>query len=173
MGCSASLDPELTAMSGPFRGFCCICGQNSLRSAAEALKGTLVSDGKRLEIRHFCFAACRSSIRQEVFAGPKSLDAPEPKIESQHYKFFKIKLLRFFLTIYATCVIDYAICVNCLTPCFPRPAGKSWRQCSSSPRRHGTSRNSRVECASRRRACNGNCRTSPRRGYLGTTAKGG
>jgi hypothetical protein len=51
---------------------------NSLRSAAEALKGTLVSDGKRLEIRHFCFAACGSSIRQEVFAGPKSLDAPEP-----------------------------------------------------------------------------------------------
>jgi hypothetical protein len=40
---------------------------------AEALKGTLVSDGKRLEIRHFCFAACGSSIRQEVFAGPKSL----------------------------------------------------------------------------------------------------
>src|ERR1022692_5341129 len=51
---------------------------NSLRSAAAALKGTLVSDGKRLEIRHFCFAACGSSIRQEVFAGPKSLDAPEP-----------------------------------------------------------------------------------------------
>src|ERR1035438_9004972 len=51
---------------------------NSLRSAAEALKGTLVSDGKRLEIRHFRFAACGSSIRQEVFAGPKSLDAPEP-----------------------------------------------------------------------------------------------
>jgi hypothetical protein len=51
---------------------------NSLRSAAEALKGTLASDGKRLEIRHFCFAACGSSIRQEVFAGPKSLDAPEP-----------------------------------------------------------------------------------------------
>jgi hypothetical protein len=42
---------------------------NSLRSAAEALKGTLVSDWKRLEIRHFCFAACGSSIRQEVFAG--------------------------------------------------------------------------------------------------------
>src|SRR5450631_4469370 len=39
---------------------------NSLRSAAEALKGTLVSDVKRLEIRHFCFAACGSSIRQEV-----------------------------------------------------------------------------------------------------------
>src|ERR1017187_5482486 len=51
---------------------------NSLRSVAEALKGTLVSGGKRLEIRHFCFAACGSSIRQEVFAGPKSLDAPEP-----------------------------------------------------------------------------------------------
>jgi hypothetical protein len=51
---------------------------NSLRSAAEALKGTLVNDGKRLEIRHFCFAACGSSVRQEVFAGPKSLDAPEP-----------------------------------------------------------------------------------------------
>src|SRR5450755_728611 len=51
---------------------------NSLRSAAESLKGTLVSGGKRLEIRHFCFAACGSSIRQEVFAGPKSLDAPEP-----------------------------------------------------------------------------------------------
>src|ERR1017187_555499 len=50
---------------------------NSLRSAAEALKGTLVSGGKRLEIRHFCFAACGSSIRQEVFAGPISLDAPE------------------------------------------------------------------------------------------------
>src|ERR1022692_1406708 len=51
---------------------------NSLRSAAEALKGTLVNDGKRLEIGHFCFAACGSSIRQEVFAGPKSPDAPEP-----------------------------------------------------------------------------------------------
>ena len=51
---------------------------NSLCSAAEALKGTLVNDGKRLEIRHFCFAACGSSVRQEVFAGPKSLDAPEP-----------------------------------------------------------------------------------------------
>src|ERR1039458_7642903 len=55
---------------------------NSLRSAAEALKGTLVSDGKRLEIRHFCFAACGSSIRQEVFAGPKSLDAPEPLLKA-------------------------------------------------------------------------------------------
>jgi hypothetical protein len=53
---------------------------NSLRSAAEALKSTLVSDGKRLEIRHFCFAACGSSIRQEVFAGLKSLDAPEPGV---------------------------------------------------------------------------------------------
>src|ERR1035441_94801 len=53
---------------------------NSLRSAAEALKGTLVNDGKRLEIRHFCFAACGSSVRQEVFAGPKSLDAPEPRL---------------------------------------------------------------------------------------------
>src|ERR1022692_2844650 len=55
---------------------------NSLRSAAEAFKGTLVSDGKRLEIRHFCFAACGSSIRQEVFAGPKSLDAPEPLLKA-------------------------------------------------------------------------------------------
>ena len=53
---------------------------NSLRSAAEALKGTLVNDGKRLEIRHFCFAACGSSVRQKVFAGPKSLDAPEPRL---------------------------------------------------------------------------------------------
>ena len=51
---------------------------NSLRSAAEALKGTLVSVGEPLEIRHFCFATCGSSVRQEVFAGPKSLDAPEP-----------------------------------------------------------------------------------------------
>ena len=51
---------------------------NSPCSAAEALKGTLVNDGKRLEMRHFCFAACASSVRQEVFAGPKSLDAPEP-----------------------------------------------------------------------------------------------
>jgi hypothetical protein len=52
---------------------------NSLRSAAEALKSTLVSDGKRLEIRHLCLAACGSSIREGVFAGPKSLDAPEPQ----------------------------------------------------------------------------------------------
>ena len=51
---------------------------NSLRSAAEALKGTLVNDGKRLEIRHFCFAACESSVRQEVFAGPKSLMHQNP-----------------------------------------------------------------------------------------------
>src|ERR1017187_5100446 len=58
---------------------------NSLRSAAEALKGTLVSDGKRLEIRLFCFAACGSSIRQEVFAGPKSLDALEPLLRSGAY----------------------------------------------------------------------------------------
>ena len=57
---------------------------NSLRSAAEALKGSLVSDGKRLEIRHFCFAACGSSIRQEVFAAPKSLDAPEPSVCASH-----------------------------------------------------------------------------------------
>src|ERR1019366_7968192 len=62
------------------RWFWCICGQQSAL-AAESLKGTLVSGGKRLEIRHFCFAACGSSIRQEVFAGPKSLDAPEPKRE--------------------------------------------------------------------------------------------
>ena len=60
---------------------------NSLRSAAEALKGTLVSDGKRLEITHFCFAACGSSIRQEVFAGPKSLDAPEPNLTRPWYDF--------------------------------------------------------------------------------------
>jgi energy-coupling factor transporter ATP-binding protein EcfA2 len=33
---------------------------------------------KRLEVRHFCFAACGSSIGQEVIAGTKSLDAPEP-----------------------------------------------------------------------------------------------
>src|ERR1017187_1894236 len=58
---------------------------NSLRSVAEALKGTLVSGGKRLEIRHFCFAACGSSIRQEVFAGPKSLDAPEPAKEQRAF----------------------------------------------------------------------------------------
>jgi hypothetical protein len=53
---------------------------NSLRSAAEVLKSTLVNDGKRLEIRHFCLAACGSSIREGVFAGPKSLDAPEPSV---------------------------------------------------------------------------------------------
>jgi hypothetical protein len=51
---------------------------NSLRSAAEAIRGTLASDVKRLEIGHFCFPACESSIRPGVFAGPKSLDAPEP-----------------------------------------------------------------------------------------------
>jgi hypothetical protein len=51
---------------------------NSLSSTAEAPKVTLVGDGKRLEIRHLGFAACESSIRQGVFAGPKSLDAPEP-----------------------------------------------------------------------------------------------
>jgi predicted signal transduction protein with EAL and GGDEF domain len=52
-----------------------------LRSTAEALKSTLVSDGKRLEITHFCLAACGTSIREGVFAGPKSLDAPEPAID--------------------------------------------------------------------------------------------
>src|ERR1039457_7616349 len=50
---------------------------NSLGSAAEALKGTLVSGGKRLEKRHFCFAAFGAFFRPEVFAGPKFLDATE------------------------------------------------------------------------------------------------
>jgi hypothetical protein len=50
----------------------------SLCSAAEALTGDVVSDGKQLEIRHFCLAACGFSFRQGVFAVPKSLDAPEP-----------------------------------------------------------------------------------------------
>jgi hypothetical protein len=49
-----------------------------LRPTAEAPNVTLVRDGKRLEIRHLGFAACGSSIRQEAFAGSKSLDAPEP-----------------------------------------------------------------------------------------------
>jgi hypothetical protein len=51
---------------------------NGLRSTAEAPKVTLVRDGKRLEIKHLGFAACGPSIRQGVFAGPKSQDAPEP-----------------------------------------------------------------------------------------------
>jgi hypothetical protein len=36
--------------------------EKSLRSGAEALIDTLVSDGKRLEIRYFYFVACGSSI---------------------------------------------------------------------------------------------------------------
>jgi hypothetical protein len=51
-----------------------------VRSTAEAPKVTLVRDGKRLEMRHLGFAACGSSIRQGVFAGPQSLDAPESKL---------------------------------------------------------------------------------------------
>jgi hypothetical protein len=51
---------------------------NSPCSAADAPPVTLVSDWKLLEIRHVCFAACRSSVRQPVFSGPKSPDAPEP-----------------------------------------------------------------------------------------------
>jgi hypothetical protein len=51
----------------------------SLRSAAEALMGTLVSDRKRLEIRHLRFVACGFSIRQGVFVGPKSLDESPPQ----------------------------------------------------------------------------------------------
>jgi hypothetical protein len=37
---------------------------NSLCSGAEGPPVTFVSDGNRLEIRHVCFAACRSSVRQ-------------------------------------------------------------------------------------------------------------
>ena len=47
-------------------------------SGADTCPVTLVSDGKRPEIRHLCFAACRSSVRQRACSGPKSPDAPEP-----------------------------------------------------------------------------------------------
>jgi hypothetical protein len=50
---------------------------------------TLVSDGKRPETRHLCFAACWSSVRQRPFPRPKSLDAPEPgalKVNNFHGK---------------------------------------------------------------------------------------
>lgn len=52
---------------------------DSLRSTAEALKDTIGRDAKRLEIKHLGFAAC--GFRHGVFAGPKSLDAPEPRAE--------------------------------------------------------------------------------------------
>ena len=51
---------------------------NSLRATAEAPKVTLVREENRLELRHLGLAACAPSIRQGVFAGPESLDAPEP-----------------------------------------------------------------------------------------------
>jgi hypothetical protein len=58
-------------------GFWCICGQQSVLGR-DVSPVTLVSDGKPREIRHLRFAACRSSVRQRVFSGPKSPDAPEP-----------------------------------------------------------------------------------------------
>jgi hypothetical protein len=61
-----------------------------LRSTAEAPKVTLVTDGKRLEIRHLGFAACGSSIRRGAFAGPKSLDAPEPGPRSVEARWLRV-----------------------------------------------------------------------------------
>src|ERR1039457_6210450 len=46
--------------------------------AADASRVDLVSDWKRLELKHMCFAVCRSSARERAFSGPKSPDAPEP-----------------------------------------------------------------------------------------------
>jgi hypothetical protein len=46
--------------------------------AADASRVGLVSDWKRLKLKHMCFAVCRSSARERAFSGPKSPDAPEP-----------------------------------------------------------------------------------------------
>src|SRR5450631_1180628 len=46
--------------------------------AADASRVGLVSDWKRLKLKHMCFAVCRSSVRERAFSGPKSPDAPEP-----------------------------------------------------------------------------------------------
>src|SRR5271169_7074778 len=62
---------------GPVGG-CGASADNSPCSAADASPVTLVSDGKPLQIKHLCFMASRSSVRQGVFSGPKSPDAPEP-----------------------------------------------------------------------------------------------
>src|ERR1700726_4934279 len=69
--------PADTSCHRLYPGLWCICGQKSALHRRSA-KITLVRDGKRLEIRHLGFTVCGSSIRQGVFAGPKSLDAPEP-----------------------------------------------------------------------------------------------
>jgi len=58
---------------------------NSPSSGADASPVTLVSDGKRPEIRHLCFAACWSSVRQRPFSRPKSPDAPEPVGAEIHF----------------------------------------------------------------------------------------
>jgi hypothetical protein len=49
---------------------------------AKTPKVILVRDRKRLEIRHLGFAASGSCI-QGVFAGPDSLDAPEPSAHAR------------------------------------------------------------------------------------------
>jgi hypothetical protein len=48
--------------------------------AADASRVGLVSDWKRLKLKHMCFAVCRSSARERAFSGPKSPDAPEPEV---------------------------------------------------------------------------------------------
>jgi hypothetical protein len=68
-------------------GGCGASAGKSPCSAADASPVTLVSDGKPLQIRHLCFVASRSSVRQGVFSGPKSPDAPEPhKSTAAHQK---------------------------------------------------------------------------------------
>jgi uncharacterized protein DUF2779 len=73
--------PGAFSESGLVGWFWCICGQQSVLGRDVSSSVTLVSDGKPREIRHLRFAACRSSVRQRVFSGPKSPDAPGPVLE--------------------------------------------------------------------------------------------